>query len=191
MTRAPTGSQLETMAKPPKHINIFRILPRLWFENENLDRAIPPAAVQDSPDALTEAPDGFIFQHTLIHCVVGHDVCCKHPDTGEMQLMRRDYLPFDHKFVEALVRKGDFDIRSAMFVAIEACERCVMALRFRYKLGPGYDFDDPLYEASPARCRICYEPEPDTDQPEWFVAAKAIIKKTETAQAPPPEDGAA
>lgn len=190
MTPAPTESQLETMAKPTDHINIFEILPRLWFENDNNERAIPSAAIQDSPEAMKGAPPGFIYQHTLIHCVVGHDVCCINPETGLIQLAHREYLPFDHKLVEGLVRKGEFDMRSAMFVAIEACERCQMALRFRYKLGVGYDFDDPLYEASPARCRICYEPDPDTEPPEWFTAARALIGKAQEEQAPP-EDGAA
>ena len=171
----------EVMPKP-FHINIFELLPRLWYENEAGDRAIPPMEVQDNPDVLAEAPPGFIFQHMLIHCVVGHDVVCKNPNTGEIRHVRRDYLPFEHKLVEGLVRNGNFDIRSAMFVAIEACERCVMGLRFRYKLGPGYDFDDPLYEGNPARCRICYEPDPDVEAPDYFTAARAIIAKNEAAQ---------
>ena len=170
------------MPQPTHNINIFEIMPRLWYENENGDRAIPPEEVQDNPDVLAEAPPGFIFQNMLVHCVVGHDVIFKDPNTGEIRLVKREYLPFDHKFVEALVRKGDFDIRSAMFVAIEACERCVMAIRFRYKLGPGYDFTDPLYEASPARCRICYEPDPDIEAPDYFTAARAMIAETEAAQ---------
>jgi hypothetical protein len=177
------------MTKPTRHINILEILPHLWFENENGDRQIPPAEIQDNPDALETIGDdsgGFIFQHVLVHSVVGHDVVCKVPKTGEMRLVRRDFLPFDHTLVEGLVRKGDFDLRSAMLVAIEACERCVMALRFRYRLGPGYDFDDPLFEGNPARCRICYEPDPDIEPPEWFAAARALI-----AAATPEEDDAA
>lgn len=161
------------------HLNIFESLPRLWFENENGDRAIPSVEVQDNPDALESAPPGFIFQHVLVHSIIGHDVVTKDPNTGELRHIRRDYLPFDHKFVEALVRHGDFDIRSAMLVAIEACERCVSGLRFRYRLGPGYDFGSTQWEASSARCRMCYEPDPNTEPPEWFVAARDLIAKAE------------
>lgn len=161
------------------HINILESVPRLWFENENGDRATPSPSVQDSPDSMGEAPPAFIFQHMLIHSVVGHDVICKVPKTGEHRLVKREYLPFDHKFVEGLVRNGDMDLRSAMFLAIEACERCRAGMRHRYKLGIGYRFDSRTYRENEARCRICYEPEPDTEPPDWFVAANELTAKQE------------
>lgn len=164
------------------NINIFETLALLWFENENGDRQIPPLQIQNDPDALDKVdddsgPGGFIFQHVLIHSVIGHDVLCKDPNTGELRQVSREYLPFSHKFVEGLVRAGEMDLRTAMFIAIEACEHCKAGLQHRYKFGIGYPFGCKAYRESPDRCRICHMPDPDSDEqpPEWFQAAKALI----------------
>ncbi len=121
-------------------------IPTHWWETENGERWIP-----ETGELGEKPPAGFIYQHFMIACEVGH-TCYR----GKEQILNghNGYAP---GLALAIANDDDnaFMLDDAILVASIACSRCVNALGFKYELW-GFPEDSKEYREHGTTCVFCF-----------------------------------
>jgi hypothetical protein len=124
----------------------------LWYENEQGDKWVPPKGYCGSP----KPPAGFIYQRSQFPFSV-HEVMLRCYEDKSVEVCSGN-SSWPENLVLAMTNSGDYGLYQAIFVAANACSRCLNALSFTY-LGSeeGFSEDSEEYKYSNTRCEWCDE----------------------------------
>jgi hypothetical protein len=122
----------------------------LWYENKEGKRWVPPKEYCGVP----KPPEGFIYQQSMFPFQV-HEVTLVCEENRSREICSGN-SSWPEDLVFAMAKSGDFGLYQSIFIAANACSRCLNALSYKY-LGPteGYSEDSEEYKNCKTLCDYC------------------------------------
>lgn len=133
----------------------------LWYEDKDGNRLPMP-----DPDGGCDTPDGAESQHTQFALELRHGILVADED-GNYKDIGSGGSMYPNDLVTAMVRSGDWDVEGAIYVAGQACGRCLNVLCHHYDLDDSFAFGSPEYWETNTCCQMCVpvagDPHPNSD----------------------------
>lgn len=159
-------------------------LKQLWYENEAGERYY---LTDEDFFGRATPPEGFIFQHSMFASQLVQEVLRLNVDAHGRCMSTHvgtGHSTYPGQLVFKMIESDDFTFEEAVLVAGQACERCLNALCYKYKvlakappphehgasIYEGYPEESREYQESHTRCQFCdpamepkvVQPAPDT-----------------------------